>query len=183
MIVQRCLKIKTQYILLALNLSLSPLEDATNRQMICIFRCILPTFIANFTGELPNAVSWASKFIVASHLLESYMLLHHHKEAKTLLYKFRSIDPDRSDRLTTDQSEIVHRVVNEQQNLEELAFLTQFAFVLNAAGYEKVPEDIVKQCIERPHTYDKIEVRSNVLGAVAFYKRLLLSLLVEFFVF
>ena len=86
------------------------------------------------------------------------MLLHHHKEAKRLLYKFRLIDPDRSERITTEKSEIIDKVINQHQTLDELAFLTQFAFVLKQAGYEEIPEQIVKECIEQPHKYNNIEV-------------------------
>ena len=111
------------------------------------------------SAKVPNAVSWASQFIATAHLLESYMLLHHHKEAKTLLYKFRAIDPDRADRLTTEKSEIIDKVLNKHQTLDELAFLTQFAFVLKQAGYEKIPDEMVKECIEKSHKYDNVEVR------------------------
>ena len=107
---------------------------------------------------MPNATTWASKFITAAHLLESYVLLRNHKEAKALLYKFRSVDPDRTERLTTDNSEIIRKAANEHQNLEEISFLTQFAYVLKKAGYEEIPEDIAKQCIEKCHKYDRIEV-------------------------
>ena len=86
------------------------------------------------------------------------MLLRHHKEAKTLLYKFRAVDPDRADRFTTEKSEVIDKVINQHQTLDELAFLTQFAFVLKQAGYEEIPQQVVKECIEKSHKYDNIEV-------------------------
>ena len=107
---------------------------------------------------VPNVSTWASKFISSAHLLESYMLLHHHKEAKVLMFKFRSIDPDRAERLTTDEKTIVFKKLNDYQNMEEMSFLTQFAFLLRAAGYDEIPQDIVKECIEKSHKYDSIEV-------------------------
>lgn len=86
------------------------------------------------------------------------MLLRHHKEAKILLHKFRAIDPDRYERLTSDDAVILKNNTAKCQNLDELSFLTQFAFLLKIAGYEEIPQDIVKQCIKKSHKYDSIEV-------------------------
>ncbi|CAK8674572.1 unnamed protein product [Clavelina lepadiformis] len=109
----------------------------------------------------PGLQSWASKFIGASHILESFLLLEHNKEAKKLLYKFRSIDPDRPERCTTSVGVKYQKVddfKDDLHSLEELCFMTHFAYVLKEAGYDEVPEEIVEKCLKTKHIYENIEL-------------------------
>nr|CAB3267041.1 transmembrane protein 143-like [Phallusia mammillata] len=109
--------------------------------------------------------TWPKTFIAACHILESYMLLHHHKTAKSLMFKFRCIDPDRAERCVSVNYDTKEKLpaakMSESSLLEEVTFMTQFAFFLNQAGYQEIPWHIVKECLKKRHKYGNIEVEVN----------------------
>nr|XP_002126607.1 transmembrane protein 143 [Ciona intestinalis] len=108
------------------------------------------------TKSEPGVKSWPHHFITASHVLETYLLLRHHKGAKTLMHRFANIDPDRS-----EVPEISSFTVQHEHSLEELSFMTQFAFTLKRAGYHEVHQDIIIECLKKQHKYGNIELSVN----------------------
>uniref|UniRef100_H2Z058 Uncharacterized protein n=1 Tax=Ciona savignyi TaxID=51511 RepID=H2Z058_CIOSA len=94
---------------------------------LCNYYVNSPNYIAN---EDPGVDSWAHHFIRASHVLENYLLLRHHKGAKTLMHRFAYIDPDRCEKSPPDSELAPQKSKHQHQPIEELSFMTQFAFTL-----------------------------------------------------
>jgi len=108
--------------------------------------------------------NWPSEFVVTCRALESYMLLHHRKLSKTLMETFRCIDPDRKERsFNVVPDTAVNDILEDSINsFEEQSFMSQFDYVLRKAGFHKVPDDIIKNCLKTQSKYGNIEIAVNL---------------------
>lgn len=92
-------------------------------------------------------------FIAFSGVLENYMLLHDHKQAKALVNIYNNIDPDK-----------FHQNIDEKTDAEfsrmmEKSFLSYFSYCLCQAGYTEVSQSAVDDILAAHFKYGDIELQ------------------------
>ena len=98
------------------------------------------------------------RFITFSGVLESYMLLHEHKQAKALMNIYNNIDPDKFHQNQDEKTD------PEFLKMMEKSFLSYFSYCLSQAGYYEVPKKALKEILDAHVKYGDIQVRISILS-------------------
>ena len=139
--------------------------DSISMSRSALIRMLCDSFLKHdFEADPMNAAAkkWPSDFLRACRALESYMLVRHNKIAKSLMYKFKLIDPDRKERrlhMFDDECEVEDESSEDTSHfLVEQSFMTLFTYVLRKAGYLEVPQATVAECLKKRGKYGHIQL-------------------------
>lgn len=106
------------------------------------------------------------RFISFCGVLESYMLLHEHKQAKALMNIYNNIDPDKFHQNPDEKTDLGFL------RMMEKSFLSYFSYCLTQAGYHEVPRKALKEILDAHVKYGDIQVSSkcNMINTVILYQ-------------